>query len=53
VQCAVNIAMLRTLIALDVPVLVAEAGVIGVLAVATYFALRRFVFSPALMARAG
>ncbi|HEY0148221.1 MAG TPA: GtrA family protein [Allosphingosinicella sp.] len=53
VQCAANIAMLRGLIALDVPVLAAEALVIGLLAIATYFALRRFVFSPALIARNG
>jgi putative flippase GtrA len=53
VQCIANIAMLRMLISLDVPVLAAEALVIGLLAVVTYFALRRFVFSPALMTKAG
>jgi putative flippase GtrA len=53
VQCIANIAMLRMLISLGVPVLAAEALVIGLLAIATYFALRRFVFSPALMPKAG
>lgn len=51
VQCAANIALLRVLMAMDVPVLIAEALVIGLLAVATFFALRRFVFSAALMAQ--
>lgn len=52
VQCAANIGMLRVLMTAGLPVLVAEAMVIGLLAIATFFALRRFVFAPALVARA-
>jgi putative flippase GtrA len=45
VQMLLNIGSLRTLMAAGVPVLIAEALVIGVLAVLTFFALKRFVFS--------
>lgn len=45
VQMILNIASLRVLIGAGVPVLAAEALVIGVLAVLTFFALKRFVFS--------
>lgn len=49
VQLAANILFLKALIGFGVPVLIAEALVIGVLAIATFFALRRFVFSQALV----
>jgi putative flippase GtrA len=45
VQTLLNIGSLRLLIALGVPVLVAEALVIGVLAVLTFFALKHLVFA--------
>jgi putative flippase GtrA len=45
IQLAANILLLRTLIDLGVSVLLAEALVIGVLAVLTFFALQRFVFA--------
>lgn len=45
VQCIVNILFLRLLIALHVPVLIAEFIVVGVLAVFTFLALRKWVFS--------
>jgi putative flippase GtrA len=45
VQAILNIQLLRMLMAAGVPVLIAEALVIGVLAVLTFVALRRFVFS--------
>lgn len=41
VQCLLNIVALRTLVAAGVPVLIAEAVVIGGLAVLTFFALKR------------
>ncbi len=47
VQMGLNILSLRALISLGVPVLLAEALVIGVLAVLTFFALRWFVFNDA------
>lgn len=46
VQLGANIALLRALLTLDVPVPVAQALVVVGLAVATFFALRRFVFRP-------
>ena len=52
VQCILNIGMLSALMRLGMPVLIAEALVIGVLAVATFFALRRFVFHDRLKAAA-
>lgn len=48
VQLAANILLLKALIGFRVPVLIAEALVIGVLAIATFFALRRFVFNQTL-----
>ena len=51
VQLAANVVLLRLLLRAGVPVLAAEALVVFALAIATFFALRRFVFSPALMAR--
>ena len=47
VQCCLNIAFLRLLIMIGIPVLVAEAIVVGGLAVFTFLALRRWVFGPA------
>ena len=52
VQCILNIGMLSALMRMGVPVLLAELLVIGVLAVATFFALRRFVFHDRLKAAA-
>jgi putative flippase GtrA len=52
VQTILNIGSLRALIAIGVPVLIAEAVVIGVLAVLTFFALKRFVFSQVVHAEA-
>ncbi|HEX8532627.1 MAG TPA: GtrA family protein [Allosphingosinicella sp.] len=52
VQTLLNVGSLRALIAIGVPVLAAEALVIGVLAVLTFFALKRFVFSEAVHAEA-
>lgn len=49
VQCGVNVLFLRLLISAGVPVLIAEAVVVGVLAVFTYLALRRWVFAPRLV----
>ena len=46
VQMGLNIVSLHELIALGVPVLIAEAVVIGVLAVLTFIALKLFVFKP-------
>jgi putative flippase GtrA len=45
VQTLLNIGSLRLLIAAGVPVLIAEALVVAVLAVLTFFALKRFVFT--------
>jgi len=45
VQTLLNIGSLRLLVGVGVPVLVAEALVIGVLAVLTFFALKHLVFS--------
>lgn len=45
VQTLLNIGSLRLLIAVGVPVLIAEALVIGVLAILTFFALKHLVFS--------
>jgi putative flippase GtrA len=50
VQTLLNIVSLRLLIAAGLPVLLAEALVIGVLAILTFFALKRFVFSQAVHA---
>lgn len=50
VQFGANVTLLQALMSAGVPILAAEALVIGLLAVATFFALRRFVFSPALIA---
>lgn len=47
VQMLLNIGALRLLIAMGAPVLVAEAAVIGVLAVLTFFALKHLVFDRA------
>ena len=44
IQTLLNITSLQLLISAGVPVLIAEALVIGVLAVLTFFALKRFVF---------
>ena len=44
VQCALNVALLRLLIAGGMPVLLAEAAVVVLLAVFTFLALRRWVF---------
>ena len=51
VQLAANIVLLRALIGLGVAAAVAQALVIGALAIATFFALRRFVFGGAAPAR--
>lgn len=48
VQCCLNILFLKLLIMAKVPVLIAEAIVVGGLAVFTFLALRKFVFEPAL-----
>jgi putative flippase GtrA len=45
VQTLLNIGSLRLLVAAGVPVLIAEALVIGVLAILTFFALKHLVFS--------
>jgi putative flippase GtrA len=47
VQCAANIVLLHLLVRFGVPLLVAEALILAALAVATFFAMRRFVFSGA------
>lgn len=47
VQTLLNIGSLHLLVAWGVPVLLAEALVVGVLAVLTFVALKRFVFSVA------
>jgi putative flippase GtrA len=47
VQCALNVLFLKALIAAHIPVLIAEFIVVGVLAVFTFLALRRWVFSHA------
>jgi len=52
VQTFLNIGSLRLLMAAGVPVLIAEAIVIGVLAVLTFFALKRFVFNQGVHAAA-
>lgn len=44
VQCCLNILFLKLLIMAGVPVLIAEAIVVGGLAVFTFLALRRWVF---------
>ena len=44
IQCAANIGSLHVLTAIGVQVLVAEALIVGVLAVLTYIAMKRFVF---------
>lgn len=49
VQCGLNVLFLRLLNAGGVPVLVAEAIVVGGLAFFTFFALRKFVFGPHLI----
>jgi putative flippase GtrA len=48
VQCLLNVLFLRLLIAAGLPVLVAEALVIGVLAILTFVALKQLVFSKIL-----
>jgi putative flippase GtrA len=45
VQCAANLLMLHALLALGLSVLFAEAIVMAVLAVATYVAMKKFVFA--------
>lgn len=50
VQCSLNVLFLRLLIAGGVPVLIAEAFVVGVLAVFTFLALRKWVFGSHLIA---
>jgi putative flippase GtrA len=45
-QCAANIGLLRSAIALGVATLVAEAFILPLLAILTYLAMRRFVFRP-------
>lgn len=45
VQCGLNVLFLKTLIAAGMPVLIAELIVVGVLAVFTFLALRRWVFN--------
>ncbi len=44
VQCGVNVLFLKALIALGIPVLLAELVVVVVLAVFTFLTLRRWVF---------
>lgn len=44
VQCGLNVFSLKSLISIGVPVLIAEAIVVGVLAVLTFLALRKSVF---------
>lgn len=44
VQCTANVLMLNALIDAGVTILLAEAIVMAVLAVATYFAMKKFVF---------
>lgn len=53
VQLSLNVLSLRTLVAAGMPVLLAEALVVVVLAVLTFFALRYFVFTSANMGAAG
>jgi putative flippase GtrA len=53
VQMGLNIVSLRALISLGIPVLIAEALVIGVLAVLTFFALRWFVFNDTAYRKVG
>lgn len=45
VQMGLNIMSLRALISAGIPVLIAEALVVGVLAILTFIALRLFVFN--------
>jgi putative flippase GtrA len=47
VQCALNILLLRAAVGMGVHLLVAEAIILFVLAIGTFFAMRRFVFSAA------
>lgn len=50
VQCGLNVLSLRLLLAAGVPVLLAEAVVVAVLAVLTYIALSMFVFNKRIAA---
>jgi len=52
VQLGANIVLLRVLLGAGLSAPVAQAVVVTGLAVATFFALRRFVFAPHLIARA-
>lgn len=47
VQCALNILLLRALVGIGVHLLIAEAIILFLLAIGTFFAMRRFVFSAA------
>ena len=47
VQCAANVAMLHSLLNVGLSLLVAEAIVLVVLAIATFFAMRKYVFPAA------
>lgn len=47
VQCTANVLLLKALVAAGVQLLLAEAMILAVLAVGTFFAMRRFVFSGA------
>jgi putative flippase GtrA len=47
VQCAINIVSLRILTAAGLNVLVAQAVIVGVLAVLTFLAMKKFVFRSA------
>lgn len=46
VQCTLNVLFLKLLIVVGVPVLIAEAIVVGGLAVFTFLALKTWVFMP-------
>jgi putative flippase GtrA len=50
VQCSLNVLFLKLLIMMGAPVLLAEAIVVGGLAVFTFLALRAWVFKPGVMA---
>jgi putative flippase GtrA len=50
IQCAANLLLLHSLIWLGVNLYVAEAAVLFVLAIGTFFAMRRFVFTTATAA---
>jgi putative flippase GtrA len=47
VQCALNILLLRAIVGMGVHLLLAEAIILFLLAIGTFFAMRRFVFCAA------